>query len=316
MEKSQFMSKEQLAEKYGKIPWISPYEKVIAMTDGEFIELHEFHARGKCIGGSAWETYHYPRVSDLVVSGRREGARNIFVLKRGRSELNLIPGIAGAGIESAEIKNDFIEITYAGLAGGGIAATVCRGLAEGVDGIEILSLGGGSELGKAKIKLKKYSKVVIGVDDTDSSEGGATWSLVNEIGYMIEKKKIAHYLSHSIVQLYTKTPGKTTNCVSISAVFATDNAERLISKFKEMLEKNTYSNETAMAVFTRIMPDDRLIGYARNVKSRVVSVDEAYKTAEKCGVHLIPVTGKRGVIGALASIPFANEHDEAVKVYA
>ncbi len=316
MEKSHFMNKEQLVEKYGKIPWISPYEKVIAMTDGNFIELHEFHARGKCIGGSAWETYHYPRVSDLVVSGRREGARNIFVLKKGRAELNLIPGIAGAGIESAKISDGFIEVTYAGLAGGGIAATVCRGLAEGVDGIEILSLGGGSELGKARIKLKKYSKVVIGVDDTDSSKGGATWALVNEIANRMDKRGLAHYLSHSIVQLYTKTPEKTTNCVSISVVFATDNTEKLISEFKKMLGKNTYSDETAMAVFTRIIPDDGLIDYAKNVKSRVVSIDEAYRTAEKHGVQLIPVTGERGVIGALASIPFADNPDEAVKIYA
>ena len=316
MEKGQYMSKEQLVEKYGKIPWISPYEKVVAMTDGEFIELHEFHARGKCIGGSAWETYHYPRVSDLIVSGRREGARNIFILKKGKAELNLIPGIAGAGIESAEVGDDFIEITYAGLAGGGIAATVCRGLADGVDGVEIISLGGGSELGKARIKLKKYSKVVIGVDDTDSNEGGATWALVNEIGHKIEEMSFGHYLSHSIVQLYTKTPDKTTNCVSISAVFATDNTEKLVSEFKKLLEKNTYSDETAMAVFKKIISDNGLVEYAKNVKSRVVSIKEAYSVAERYGVQLIPITGERGIIGALASIAFADNPDEAVKVYA
>ncbi len=310
------MSKKELIEKYGKIPWISPYDKVIAMTDGEFIELHEFHARGKCTGGAAWETYHYPRVSSLVISGRREGARNIFVLRSGKAKLNLIPGIAGAGIESADVRDDFIEITYAGLAGGGIAATVCRGLAEGVDGIEILSLGGGSELGKARIKLKRYSKVVIGVDDTDSSEGGATWALVNEIGHRIEENNIAHYLSHSIVQLYTRAPEKTTNCVSISAVFATDQPDKLVSEFKKMLEKNTYSDETAMAVYTKITAPEGLFEYARNVKSRVVELKEAYETAERYGVRVIPVTGERGIIGALASIPFAGNPDEAVEVYA
>ena len=316
MQNRQFMSKKELIEKYGKIPWISPYDKVIAMTDGEFIELHEFHARGKCTGGAAWETYHYPRVSSLVISGRREGARNIFVLRSGKAKLNLIPGIAGAGIESADVRDDFIEITYAGLAGGGIAATVCRGLAEGVDGIEILSLGGGSELGKARIKLKRYSKVVIGVDDTDSSEGGATWALVNEIGHRIEENNIAHYLSHSIVQLYTRAPEKTTNCVSISAVFATDQLDKLVSEFKKMLEKNTYSDETAMAVYTKIIAPEGLFEYARNVKSRVVELKEAYENAERYGVRVIPVTGERGIIGALASIPFAGNPDEAVEVYA
>ncbi|TDA26126.1 MAG: hypothetical protein DSO00_07860, partial [Archaeoglobi archaeon] len=149
-----YLSKEELLRQYGSLPWVSPYSRVVAMTDGEFVELHEFHARDRCYGGASWEVLHYPRVSDLVINARREGARNIFVLRPGKTELKLIPGIAGAGIEEVKLT-DRIEITYAGLAGGGIAATVCRGLADDVDGIEILELGGGAKLGKAKIRLKK-----------------------------------------------------------------------------------------------------------------------------------------------------------------
>ncbi len=310
------MNKEELIEKYGGIKWISPYEKVVAMFDGELIELHEFHARNRCIGGSAWEVYHYPRVSDLVVSARREGARNIFVLKEGKKELKLIPGIAGAGIESAFHVDDKIEITYAGLAGGGIAATVCRGLADGVEGIEIISLGGGEELGRAKIKLPLHEKVVIGVDDTDSSKGGATWSLVNEISFEAEKNGLGHYLMHSIVQLYTKTPEKTTNCVSISVTFATKNKNKLIDFFKKSLEENTYSTNTAMAVYSRIGIPEELKEYGRLVKSKIVTLDETERVAEEQEVKLIPITGKRGLIGAVAAIAFSDDPDEAVKVYA
>ena len=311
-----YLSKDELIEKYGDIPWISPYERVIAMTDGELIELHEFHARGKCNGGAAWEVYHYPRVSDLVLSARREGARNVFVLKQGSTTLNLIPGIAGAGIESARVAESGIEVTYAGLAGGGIAATVCRGLAEGVDGIEILSLGGGSELGRARIKLKPYEKVVIGVDDTDSKEGGATWALMNEIAHKLEQEGLGHYLSHTIVQLYTKTPEKTTNCVSVSVVFATENSNKLVKEFKRLLKDNTFSEETAMAVYRKISVPQGLVDYAVQTKKRIVSLDEAQAAAEKYGVELIEVTGERGVIGALASIAFSGDPDKAVEVYA
>jgi len=310
------MKKEELLEKYGGIKWISPYEKVVAMFDGELIELHEFHARNRCIGGSAWEIYHYPRVSGLVVSARREGARNIFVLKEGKEELKLIPGIAGAGIESASHTNDRIEIIYAGLAGGGIAATVCRGLAEGVDGVEIISLGGGDELGRAKIRLPRHEKIVIGVDDTDSSRGGATWSLINEISFEAEKKGLGHYLMHSIVQLYTKTPERTTNCVSISVTFATQNKDKLVDFFKKSLEENTYSTNTAMAVYSKIMIPEGLKEYGKLVKSRIVSLDEAERVAEEHNVELIPITGRRGLIGAVAAIAFSDDPDEAVVVYA
>ncbi|WP_456478033.1 methanogenesis marker protein 11 [Geoglobus ahangari] len=311
-----YLSKDELVEKYGNVPWISPYEKVVAMTDGEMVELHEFHARGKCNGGAAWEVYHYPRVSELVVSARREGARNVFVLRQGRVELKLIPGIAGAGIEEVWVLEDGIEVTYAGLAGGGIAATVCRGLAEGVDGIEVLSLGGGSELGRARIRLKRYEKVVIGVDDTDSKDGGATWSLVNEIAYKLEKEGLGHYLSHSIVQLYTKAPEKTTNCVSISVTFATDRAEELVSEFRKRLKENTLSDETVMVVYRRVTIPEELREYALQVKRRVVSIEEARSVAEKTGVEVYEITGERGLIGALASLAYSDDPDKAVEVHA
>jgi len=310
-----YLSKEELRRQYGNLPWVSPYSRVVAMTDGEFVELHEFHARERCYGGASWEVLHYPRVSDLVIGARREGARNIFILKPGKTELKLIPGIAGAGIEEVKLT-DRIEITYAGLAGGGIAATVCRGLAEDVDGIEIVELGGGAKLGKAKIRLKKYSKVVIGVDDTDNKEKGATWALVNEIAYKLEKAGYGHYLLHTITQLYTKNPAKTTNCVSISATFATEKPEELINAFRKELKSTTLSENTAMVVYRKILIPEKLRKYGEKVKSQLVELEEAKMIAEELGIETFVITGERGLIGAVAALAFSNSPEEAVKIYA
>jgi methanogenesis imperfect marker protein 11 len=285
------------------------------MTDGEFVELHEFHARDRCYGGASWEVLHYPRVSDLVINARREGARNIFVLRPGKTELKLIPGIAGAGIEEVKLT-DRIEITYAGLAGGGIAATVCRGLADDVDGIEILELGGGAKLGKAKIRLKKYSKVIIGVDDTDNKEKGATWALVNEIAFKLEKAGYGHYLLHTITQLYTKNPAKTTNCVSISVTFATERPEELVGAFRKELERTTLSDNTGMVAYRKILIPEKLRKYGEKVKSQIVELEEAKRIAEELGIETFVITGERGLIGALAALAFSNSPEEAVKIYA
>ena len=75
------MDPDEIREKYGHLPYVTPYERIVALVDDteETVELHEFHARGRCEGGAAWEVYHYPGTSPLVVSARREGARNIFV---------------------------------------------------------------------------------------------------------------------------------------------------------------------------------------------------------------------------------------------
>jgi len=314
------LTRKDLIAKFSNKTWISPYERIVAMVDKEagLLEVHEFHARGKCIGGSAWEIYHYPRVSRLVTSAKREGARNIFLVKLGECELDLIPGIAGAGIERATLSGDEIRITYAGLAGGGIAATVCRGMAENVKRIEIHERGGGSQLGRSTLVLPIKKKLIIGVDDTDEPGDGATWGLVNEMAHTIDKEGLASYLGHVIVQLYTKNPNKTTNCVSIAATFAVDpqDENRLVETFRDRLEKSTYSKHTGMAVYRGIIPPELVKNFSIRAKKEFLYLKEAEEVAATSKVDLIPITGQRGLIGALAAIGFANEPDEAVRVYA
>jgi len=314
------LSRTDLLAKFSNSTWISPYERIVAMVDPEagLLEIHEFHARGKCIGGSAWEIYHYPRVSSLVMNAKREGARNIFFVKLGECKLNLIPGIAGAGIERATFSEDEIKITYAGLAGGGIAATICRGMAENVKGIEIYERGGGSQLGRATLVLPVRKKVILGVDDTDEPGNGATWGLANELSYSIEKEGLASYLGHVIVQLYTKNPNKTTNCVSIATTFAVDPKyeSHLIETFRDRLKKSTYSEHTGMAVYRGITPPEFTRDFSVKAKTKLLELADAEKVAVAGKVDLIPITGQRGLIGALAAIGFANDPDEAVKVYA
>jgi methanogenesis imperfect marker protein 11 len=313
-------SREQLLKKYGEISWISPYQRIFALVDEHTgtVELHEFHARGKCSGGAAWEVYHYPRVSSLVISARREGARNIFKVKQDRCELELVPGIAGAGIESLEVSGGEVKVTYAGLAGGGVAATICRGMAEGVKRVEVYERGGGSRLGRATLVLPALRKIVIGLDDTDEPGAGATWSMANELGYKLENEGLASYIGHTIVQLYTKNPNKTTNCVSIATTFAVEpsKAEQLVELFQRNVKEKTFSENTGMAVFRGIMVPKVLSEYSRRAKMMLVKLEEAKKVAEETGVQLISITGERGLIGALAAVGFADQPDEAVKVYA
>jgi len=311
-------SPDDLREKYKKTKWISPYQKIVAVYDEKEgqIEVHEYHARGKCVGGAAWETYHYPRVSPLVLEARREGPKNIFRVRTGSANLHLVPGIAGAGIEQACVDGEEIKLTYAGLAGGGIAATICRGLALGVKRIEIKERGGGNQLGRATLILPLKHRLVVGIDDTDSPSGGATWSLSNELANLLEKQGQADYLNHTIVQLYTKNPWKTTNGVSIALTFAVlpQKKDKLIQAIRLQLRKNSQSSETAIALYEGIRPPDSIKVFALHAKTRIVEIEEAQATARGENVSLVSVTGERGVIGALAAIGYADEPDEAVKI--
>jgi len=311
------LSREEIIEKIGKKPWVSPYKRIVAVADEEngIIQIYEDHARGTCFGGAAWEVYHYQRTSELVIEARRDGARNIFTVKTGSGELRLIPSFAGAGIERAEISEDEIRITYAGLAGGGVAVALARGLAPGPKGVVIHSMGGGKQLGRATLIFPKMVKLTVGVDDTDSAGEGATWGLCNEIAYEIsEKMDGVEYLHHTIVQLYPKAPKKTTNCVSIALTFAVlpEREEELKRELIRVFRERTSSEETGIAFFRGIVIPEKVKSYADEVRRRLVSLEEAERVASECGVELHEITGRGGLIGALAAIGYAERTDEAV----
>jgi methanogenesis imperfect marker protein 11 len=314
------MRPEEILERYGSLPFITPYQSIYALTDadGHLVELHEFHARGVCTGGSAWEVFHFARTSPLILEARREGPRNIFVCRAGVTDLDLIPGLASAGLERVNILEDSVELTYAGLAGGGVAATACRGLARGVLGMEVESMGGGAKLGRARLTLPRLRKMVVGLDDTDDKEQGATWAVANEAAWLTGQEGLAVYLYHIINQLFPQNPYRTTNCCSTAVVFGVHEAraEEALGFFLERVRERCYSDEAAAAVMQRIRIPQELIRYTRSVKSRMVEEDETTSMAEWLGIELLPITGRRGMTGALAALGMSDRPDDAVKPYA
>ncbi|MGQ9760108.1 MAG: methanogenesis marker protein 11 [Candidatus Methanomethylicaceae archaeon] len=313
------LNKEDLRKILSSKAWVSPHNKVLAMVDEKHgvVELVEEHARGTCFGGSAWSLYHYTKNSPSIFWSKREGTRIFYKIRsptRGMA-VPLTPSFSPASIDSVVIEGEKVKVTYSGLAGAGVA-TLTRAMAAGVEGVDVMDWGGGSKLGRATIILPKKEKIVIGVDDTDRRDEGATWSLVNEIAYNLSIEMGVDYLEHSIVQLYPQNPFKTQNCVSISVSFAVfpDQKFQLIESFRRRLEESTLSNETGMAVFHGVIVDERLMDFARKTKLGMVELDEALTVASKCKVDLVKFKGERGLIGALAAIPFVDSPDDAVRL--
>jgi len=296
-----------------KDPWIAPYHKVITMVDDDLVEIVEIHP---CIGGSEWVVYQYKRSSDLVLKSKRDGNKHVFLVKKGKTDLKLKPSFSAAGIEEISVENNEVKVVHAGLAGAGVGAAMCRGMAEGVKRVELYDVGGGSKLGKAAVITPLMEKVVIGIDDTDTKEEGATWTLANNVGVELSQMGF-EYLDHIIVQLYPHNPNKTQNCVAIALVFAVKPGQRdnLIEKTAELLKKSTLSNKTSMAILDGIKIPEKLREYSDAAKKSMITVEEAEKVAEDLGIQLVEVTGSQGKIGALAALGLYDDLKEAVKVY-
>ncbi|MGB9838740.1 methanogenesis marker protein 11 [Methanothermobacter sp.] len=294
-------------------PWISPYTKVLTMVDGDLVEILEYHP---CISGSEWMIYQYSRSSKLIERARRDGNRHTYLVHTGKAPIELRASLNAAGIEEVAVEGDEVRVVHAGLAGAGVGAAMCRGMAEGVKRVELYEAGGGSKPGRAAVITPRLEKVVLGIDDTDTPESGATWTLANNMGMELSRMGF-EYIDHVTVQLYPHNPRKTQNCVSVALAFAVQpgKSNELVNLAAGFLEENTLSDKTSIAVFRGIKVPKELKDYSMMAKKSFMEVEDAENVAESLGIDLIEVTGSQGKIGALAAIGLYDDPEEAARVY-
>ena len=254
----------------------------------------------------AWRSYHFPKTSPLVEKSFREGGKSIFILKLGKAKLNLIPSLSPIGISSCEKKNNKIYITYEGLGGGGVSAAYCRGLAKGVLSFKVIKKGGGGRKGIGKIELPAWKMLLVGVDDTDNKNEGATYALVHNIAQETENKTSIRYVIHGNIQLYPHNPYKTSNCFStvVGFLYKTKKDKNyIINSFQKNLKKYSLSKETAMVVYDGFYLPQRIRDLASALKFHFFDdVKYIKKIAQANFLEIYPVTGERGLIGAVAAI--------------
>jgi len=254
-----------------------------------------------------WTQHHYAK-SPLVRSVRCVGSTTRFLLRPGTVDLALEGSRFPAGISGVTVTGNEIAISYIGMGGGGVGATSCRAAARGVLREQCDPSGGGKVAG-ATLWLPRRQRVLIGVDDTDTAEEGATWTLVHNIAKAVEDEQSV-YLSHTIVQLFP-VAYRTKNCVSLVAEFATTEPERLVARFGELLQKYTLSQKTGMAVYSGFSPSDELREYGRSVKRGEVAPDRVQNIRDP---HLRIIMNGRGITGAVAALPFFIRYEEALEL--
>jgi len=290
-----------------KDPYCVVY-KQIHVVAGSVEDPVEILERSNCYGGSAWAMYHYSK-GPLVLSSRSLGEWFRYIVKPGSVDLELLSSRMSAGIESVIISGDEVEITYAGLGGGGVGATLSRAGAGDVIRFDITESGGG-KAARGTIVVPKRERLIVGVDNTDSKTVGATWSLVHNIAAKVDRNE-ARYISHALIQLFP-VPAKTQNCVSTAVEFAClpGKADGMLADFKALLEKYSVSDETGMAVFKGFDPS-ALMPYSRRCRRERIGYEDALEAARSAGVEIV-IDGQ-GLIGAVAALPFYSMSDESVK---
>jgi len=294
-----------------KDPYTVPYQSIYAICD-EKNEKAEIIEHPNCYGGAAWSLHHYSK-SPAVTKAYSCGEFIRYCVKTGPSKIELKSSVAAAGIESVICNTDCneIQITYMGIGGGGVGATKCRAFANGVLNYEISESGGG-KTATGKIIVPRRERVLIAIDDTDSCEEGATWTLTHNIGNAVSNADTI-YLSQALVQLYP-VPEKTQNCMSTVLEFGCTTPvakEKLISDVKELLLKYSVSENTGMLVYSGFDVTDELKEYSKNGRTKRVSREDTLSVAENNNVEII--LDGNGIIGAMAAFAWFAQPIESVK---
>jgi tRNA(Ile2) C34 agmatinyltransferase TiaS len=143
--------------------------------------------------------------------------------------------------------------------------------------------------------------VVIGIDDTDSPKGGATFALALALLQHIAGMDGLIPIGHHVAMLYPALPGKTAgNSCSFIDVAAEPGVIDLVkNRVCKFVSDEALSQEWGIAIRTGFRIPPELRGYGRLVRSGVVSREFADRVARNNDVILY---GGRGVVGALAAV--------------
>lgn len=257
-------------------------------------------------GPVEWDALNRMRAGGVVKEVFVDGNTLIMNTEIGEGNVKFGPAskdLGGQALKSLKVVGDEVHTTWLGLAGASVGVGACLPQAPGVLKAiypDLKGVGGAKEV-EITIVTKKTRRLVLGLDDTDSREEGASWVLMLEL---MNSMPHAEPLRHKIIQLNPAVPEKTTSCVSIGGSFAVreENLNKAVDYAVEFIREHSKSKHTAMAVFEGLKIPEKIESYGTEAKSRIITLDETEKIAKENNIRMIKITGNRGKIGALAAI--------------
>lgn len=262
----------------------------------------------KCVakGPGEWDIVNRRRTGGVIEDIRMESNMLVMDTIIGERELRFGPvasDVGGQGLMALRVEGDEVRTTWYGIAGASVGIGACIPQCPDVIRTEYPDnfVMGGAHRAHVDIITPKLVRVIIGIDDTDTKEQGASWVAALKMGTQCP---IGHFIEHKIIQLNPKVPNKTTNCCSTAVSFAVREEEipALIEYAVDFIRKESYSEDAVITVFKGLSIPAPLREYGWSCKSILYTTDDAIRVAEENGVQIISVTGTKGVIGAVAAI--------------
>ena len=252
-------------------------------------------------GCAAFCAYHHMLAGGVLSKVIRDGTLLIEYSEVGEknAEIGLYPSPA-VGVTGVRVEGKNIVQTILCIGGPAYSLTDMMTMAEGVCDVRTKKKG---NLVEGEVVTQARTHLVIGIDDTDNSEGGATFALALGLLQYLEKLKGVIPIGHHVVML---NPGHIERTAGNSCSFIELAVEpQLVSHITDLstrfVSEESLSPDWGIAVKQGFLIADELKLFGKKARESVITVKQAKETAINNNVYL---TGGRGRIGALAAVSF------------
>jgi hypothetical protein len=278
----------------------STCRRIFTTVDRDRVAIYHDCMSGACAAFCG----HHHRLAGGVLSGiERDGTllHETALLGRSPIAVGLAP-LSAVGVCGVEQVGDTIVQHIRCIGGPAYSLSDMMARAEGVVRVESRHTG---HIVEGQVWTRALRQVTIGIDDTDSKEGGATFALalalLNHLGRSKGIIPISHHVAMLNPAVYQKTAGNSASFIEIAVEPASYSG--LMEKATRFIADESLSHEWGIAIRSGLGLPEGLREYGLMARSKVISRPVAEATAERFGVSL---AGGNGVIGALAAVALAG----------
>ncbi|UCC93949.1 MAG: hypothetical protein JSW25_04595, partial [Thermoplasmata archaeon] len=181
-EDGRWLTPEEVNERYGD-HWCQCFLTLVDEDAGMVRIVEECTVKGTV----EWDSWNRRRASGIVKRVSVEGTTLIMDAMIGEEEPRFGPAASELGaqaLRAVEVHGDEVHTRWMGLAGAGYALKVCLAQAPGVKRARFGGTGGtgGAHLAEVEVVTPVMRRLLVGIDDTDTKEEGATWALGLRLG--------------------------------------------------------------------------------------------------------------------------------------
>ena len=278
--------------------------RLFTTLDGDRVEIYHDCMSGAC---AAFCGFHHLLAGGVISSVERDGTLLRECARIGTTEVEVgLSPLAAVGVVGIEREGDYIVQHIRSIGGPAYSLSDMMALAEGVCRVKTHTEG---IIVEGKVWTRALHHVTLGIDDTDTKHGGATFALALALLSHVSRIRgvlpIAHHVAMLNQNVFTKTAGNSASFIEVAV--EPGKFFELIEKVKKFVAGEALSPEWGIAVKQGFIVPFGLREYGKLVRERVITRPVAEATAEQYGVVL---HGGNGVIGALGAIALSRlPHD-------